>query len=385
VTVESNNVHDNGGDVGLDTGIGSYNANDVIIRYNNVHDNYHGGVYVVGNSIVTGCKVYYNLICNNGRSTSVDVNHDALRVNLCNGLEMYNNVIYGNNCNVTGSHGAPGGIHVNTYTTNMICKNNIVMNNMTTSGAQLYVEPGSGAGSIFANNIYWDSAGGTPKLVNWQGTVYTSDQEASYRSAHEANAYFRDPGFVNAAIQDFRLLASSVALNSGMAVGLTRDYAGNPVPVGGVPDRGAYETPVTIQGTITLQNFVGDNTTVSVTFEILVNPVETHTVTLDAAGHYTFTTFLQGTYAVTAKASHWLKSKKTVTVSQSVAADFSLINGDCDNDNAVTANDLSLLLAVMDAMSGSPGFDARADLDGDGEITSSDLAIILAGLGLNGE
>ena len=40
---------------------------------------------------------------------------------------------------------------------------------------------------------------------------------------------------------DFRLLSSSMAIDAGINVGLTSDYLGNPVPVGGGYDIGAYE------------------------------------------------------------------------------------------------------------------------------------------------
>ena len=50
-----------------------------------------------------------------------------------------------------------------------------------------------------------------------------------------------NPMFVNAAGHNFRLLAGSPAINAGVNVGLTLDYDGMVVPIGPLPDIGAFE------------------------------------------------------------------------------------------------------------------------------------------------
>jgi hypothetical protein len=97
---------------------------------------------------------------------------------------------------------------------------------------------------IFRNNIiyisnYW--------MVFWDEVI------------HENNLYFLpygtqlgiplgpneliniDPQFVNINTLDFRLLPSSPAINAGINLGFTQDFELNPVPVGNLPDIGAYE------------------------------------------------------------------------------------------------------------------------------------------------
>ena len=50
-----------------------------------------------------------------------------------------------------------------------------------------------------------------------------------------------DPSFVGLAVQDFHLLASSPAVNAGQDLGYSSDFEDKPVPVGQVPDLGAFE------------------------------------------------------------------------------------------------------------------------------------------------
>jgi hypothetical protein len=137
---------------------------------------------------------------------------------------------------------------------------------------------------------------------------------------------------------------------------------------------------VTIEGTVTLQDYPATPAGVSVDIVILSGTAETHTVTLDATGHYSFMTALSGSFDVTAKASHWLKKKVTGVVLGTNPVNFTLINGDCNNDNAVNSADLTVVLTAMDTTSGGP-----ADLDGDLEITSTDLAIVLSSMNLTGD
>lgn len=152
-------------------------------------------------------------------------------------------------------------------------------------------------------------------------------------------------------------------------------------------DGGTHATSVTVgvEGTIALQDCPASPAGVTVDIGILASPVETHTVTLDAAGHYSFTTSLTGTYDVTAKASHWLKKKTAGVVLGSNPVNFSLINGDVDGNNAVNSADLAVLLAAMDSTSGGPGWAPLADLDNDLAITSTDLSIVLSNLDRTGD
>lgn len=55
------------------------------------------------------------------------------------------------------------------------------------------------------------------------------------------NEQIADPLFINSSGLDFRLLPTSPAINAGTDLGYHIDFDGLPVPVGGIPDVGAYE------------------------------------------------------------------------------------------------------------------------------------------------
>jgi hypothetical protein len=93
----------------------------------------------------------------------------------------------------------------------------------------------NGSGNVYANNILGPEA---INFIVWGASKYNtlaSWQTASSQSANLAS----DPLFISGATPDFHLLPSSPAIKRGTSVGLTRDYAGN--PVGTPPTIGAYE------------------------------------------------------------------------------------------------------------------------------------------------
>jgi hypothetical protein len=57
----------------------------------------------------------------------------------------------------------------------------------------------------------------------------------------DATEQVADPLFTDPGNGDLTLQAGSPAIDTGVDVGLTTDYAGNPVPLGAAPDCGAYE------------------------------------------------------------------------------------------------------------------------------------------------
>lgn len=79
-------------------------------------------------------------------------------------------------------------------------------------------------------------------IVNNGGTYYTSLTALSSATGFETHGLQVDPLFVNAAARDFHLTSSSPAINKGITVvDLTVDPDGNPRPLGGTYDIGAYE------------------------------------------------------------------------------------------------------------------------------------------------
>ncbi|MFA5865442.1 MAG: hypothetical protein WC975_12255 [Phycisphaerae bacterium] len=113
--------------------------------------------------------------------------------------------------------------------------------------------------------------------------------------------------------------------------------------------------PITVQGTVTLNGFTGDNTTVPIFIEIRyvdnTTALETHTVTLAANGGYSFTTLLNGAHDISAQAEQWQwlrQTQKNVNLSGTTTVDFSMFGGDFDGDGEITVLDLSIVLANMD-------------------------------------
>lgn len=149
----------------------------------------------------------------------------------------------------------------------------------------------------------------------------------------------------------------------------------------------------TITGTVTLNDWIPDEAGTGFTFELMnvggSTPIQTATGTLGASGVYgvTVTGLVGGTYDLYIKSSHWLRQKVgSVSVSPAGgSADFSLINGDVNNDNEVGPADFALLSAAFGTFLGDPGYSAAADLNGDEEIGPADFAILSANFGTFGD
>ena len=142
-----------------------------------------------------------------------------------------------------------------------------------------------------------------------------------------------------------------------------------------------YSDSVSVSGSIDLQSFYADKSGVSGTVDIRDSAsgevVESHPITLDASGNYSFTTSRTGDYTLAAKCSHWLSDAKNVSIALSGnVVNFSLINGDCNNDNAVDEGDFGMLSNAWYSSVGDLNFDARVDLNSDGAIDEGDFGIL---------
>ncbi|MCW5943361.1 MAG: S8 family serine peptidase [Fimbriimonadaceae bacterium] len=147
--------------------------------------------------------------------------------------------------------------------------------------------------------------------------------------------------------------------------------------------------PVT--GTITLQNFSGGAQNVPVTFEIrtagTTTVLETYTLNPASNGAYTVPSTRQGTFDLTAKASHWLRAKLTNVVigSNGVSGqNFTLKNGDVNGDNSVNLADFLALRSAFGSSSGGANWNPNADLDGSGAVNVADFVILRSFFGQSG-
>jgi len=152
----------------------------------------------------------------------------------------------------------------------------------------------------------------------------------------------------------------------------------------GLHELAAAPTTYNLTGTVGLDNYSGSFSMLPpATVELRSGGTRTETVLLDSGGHFTIANVGSGTYDVRVKVSHWLATLQTGIVVESsdktIPTAFSLVNGDCDEDNEVTSSDLSVILAALDST-----FDPQADLNGDDTVTVADLAIVLSNMDQKG-
>ena len=138
-----------------------------------------------------------------------------------------------------------------------------------------------------------------------------------------------------------------------------------------------------VEGSVVLQDFVGDSTQEPLTVELrapgTTTALETHTVSPDSAGNFSFPTSLNGTFDVACKASHWLRSVvPSLIVSDSAVfpVSFSLVNGDVNGDDTINLGDLVAVSAAWRSTPGSLNWNPNADLNGDGTVNLTDWMIV---------
>ncbi|HPN96216.1 MAG TPA: fibronectin type III domain-containing protein, partial [Candidatus Moranbacteria bacterium] len=148
------------------------------------------------------------------------------------GSKFYNNTVYAR----TGYNGVCMGMQDNgvTHSTGVEYKNNICYDS-STSPKFLFTDANQTA--TFSNNLYYSPEALIATSWQYGGSNYSTF--ANWQSA-EASAIWGDPLFVSSS--DYNLQSTSPAINAGIDVSLTADYAGNPIC--GLPDVGAYENCV---------------------------------------------------------------------------------------------------------------------------------------------
>lgn len=166
-----------------------------VIVYNNLIDEGVGNAFII---FGTGHKFYNNIILNSGRDS---IFFDDRRVG--NGITFVNNTIIN-----------PGANGITTYNDEAVT-NNIIKNNII----------------VKADNEYQFI-----KILNSNVPTDISHNRTSFNVG--------DLEFVDSGQKDYRLSATSPAINAGTnvaALGITSDYAGTTRPQDGAYDQGAYE------------------------------------------------------------------------------------------------------------------------------------------------
>jgi len=221
--VESNTI------TGGNHGIVIHNATSGgVVRYNKIISSYDDGIWVYGTS--TGTQIYYNIV-----DGSID---DGIDIDSAPNCKIYNNTII--NCVDTGIVIRDSSIGVTVK--NNICYENGQPGTPTTGdegGHEILVTADAQTGFTADNNCYYHTtAKVTGNPFNWGGVSYNfSDWKT--QTSQDANSINSDSLMTDPANGDFTLQVGSPCVNAGTDVGLTEDYAGNPVDAN--PDIGAYE------------------------------------------------------------------------------------------------------------------------------------------------
>ena len=120
-------------------------------------------------------------------------------------------------------------------------KNNII--GFTTSYSKSYIYGPSTINGTFESdyNIYWNSIASSPYDIGLTDYSWDSWNKLGYdiHSLYNVDPFFQNYTGSYSQDIDFELQKSSPAIDAGIDVGLTSDYAGN--PISGPPDIGAYE------------------------------------------------------------------------------------------------------------------------------------------------
>jgi len=195
IVIEGCDIHDNTSDSnswGITIYTGALSTlGGITIRGNRVHDNSSGiGVHSGGDSAL----IVNNAIYNNTKLQGIQIQ--------TSGNKVYNNTIYGN----TAYYG---------------------------------VSISGGSSNVVKNNILFSNGG---SIENHGNSTVCSNNMGASTACSAGNA--TDPQFLDQQSADFRLRASSPAINAGLVLSeVTVDILGAPRPSGSI-SMGAYEYPI---------------------------------------------------------------------------------------------------------------------------------------------
>jgi len=199
-----------------------------IFQYNYVHDALLVGTGREGDGMVFDATADSNI----WRYNLVYLTNDGLDILGGSSNEVYNNVFYKTRYE---------SIHLGSSAGNNIIKNNIMVD-CKVNGYVIVGNDCATTNTIDYNCVY-DSVA-TKVSWNVKGEAWGTGMSWATWIGHgkyDQNSISTDPLFNDGANDDYTLQTSSPCINAGVDVGLTQDYAGNPVPYGLGIDIGAYE------------------------------------------------------------------------------------------------------------------------------------------------
>ncbi|HRI44317.1 MAG TPA: hypothetical protein PLL78_09545 [Fimbriimonadaceae bacterium] len=151
-----------------------------------------------------------------------------------------------------------------------------------------------------------------------------------------------------------------------------------------------------VSGNVTLEGRdagteVGQQVVIEIRNVGSTTPIHTEMVTLGLNGAYSFNlpgSVTPGNYDIAAKHSKSLRKNmgnQTITGSGISGLNFSLVGGDCDDDNEITIGDYALISTAFNTCFPDAGYDDRADCTGDTCVDIGDFAVMSQNFGMLGD
>jgi len=200
-------------------GVGLYQADYAVIRYNKCTDHIWTGIQSWDDG-AEYIEAYYNVISGVRDGINFGNAYDRASCNICN------NVVY---------DFSRYGVLLEQFDGEF--KNNAVWD--SAGGTQAYWVTIKGGGSIVSNhNVLGPESA---SYISFAGNTYSTLATYVAGESQDLNSIKDDPLFIDPTNDDFHLQSTSPCKNAGIDVGLTADYAGKTVPKGSAPEIGAYE------------------------------------------------------------------------------------------------------------------------------------------------
>jgi hypothetical protein len=211
------------------------------------------------------CNIYGNVFTglNDGQDAGLEYNSGATKDRVYNNIfvdcavgirlqnyidnqEIYNNVFI--NCPLAltenNSEGGNSFVHNSIYGGRIhidFCIGTIIQNNIihTTDGDDypIFWDNDGGTAPVVRYNQWYNSA--STKRINWDDTLYNSDDLATWIAAGHAGELFSSPSFADPDAND--LSTTGDAVDAGIEANVTTSYNNQRRPQGSGPDMGAYE------------------------------------------------------------------------------------------------------------------------------------------------
>jgi len=222
-----------------ENGIDLTSGTDIIVEGNILHDNHEADLML--NYYVSNVKIRRNFIYSG--------NHHGIQIYGCgSGITLENNIIYDphyctfevganpcesitlyNNTFVSTENSERSTIRIWPGANKVIAKNNIIESTAFNKPGKLILFGNSATpqntNSDFSHNVWWRPDGNIviPNELLDQGSLIS------------------DPQLVNPEKKDFHIQNFSPCIDTGIDVGISKDFEGNEIPQGFAPDIGAYE------------------------------------------------------------------------------------------------------------------------------------------------